>query len=314
MILNSDIAQNYNFINYISGLGVFDGALCKMINLIISILCSVSVGVLFKYIKARTSVNILLITINYLCAVIATYISFRPEINISSIAYDHYTILLSVLLPSVFILLSLSIHYSGIIRTDIAQRISLVIPIACSYWIFNESISWFRWVGLATGFISLFFILSKSQKSNGNNSIYLLFVFIGYGVIDVLFKQVALQKNIPYTTALFYIFCGSFIFSLMITAVSLFKKKLIVQKSTIFYGVLLGLFNFLNIYFYLKAHQSFAKNPTTVFATMNFGVILLATLIGAFYFKEKLSRKNILGLILAVIAILFVVISQAEQL
>jgi drug/metabolite transporter (DMT)-like permease len=73
---------------------------------------------------------------------------------------------------------------------------------------------------------------------------------------------------------------------------------------------LLGLFNFLNIWFYLKAHQSFAKNPTTVFATMNFGVILLGTLIGAVYFKEKLSKKNILGLVLAVVAIIFIVISQ----
>ncbi len=285
-----------------------------MINLIISILCSVSVGVLFKHIKAKTSVNIFLITINYLCAIIATYVCFHSEIDISHVAYNNYTILLSLLLPLVFILLSLSIHHSGIIKTDIAQRISLVIPIACSYWIFNETISNFKWIGITTGLIALLFILSKSQKSIANNSIYLLFVFFGYGIIDVLFKQVALQKSIPYITALFYIFCGSFIFSALIVVVSFFKKKLIVQKNTIFYGILLGLFNFLNIYFYLKAHQSFAKNPTTVFATMNFGVILLGTLIGTFYFKEKLSKKNILGLVLAVIAIIFVVISQFKSL
>jgi drug/metabolite transporter (DMT)-like permease len=269
----------------------------------------VSVGVLFKHIKAKTSVNILLITINYLCAVIATYICFHPEIDFNH-AFNNYSISLSVLLPLVFILLSLSIHHSGIIKTDIAQRISLVIPIACSYWIFNETITGFKWIGLITGFVSLFFILNKGQKSNANNSVYLLLVFFGYGIIDVLFKQVALQKNIPYTTALFYIFCGSFIFASIITIVSFFKKKLTIQKSMIFYGLLLGLFNFLNIYFYLKAHQSFAKHPTTVFATMNFGVILLGTLVGTFYFKEKLSKKNILGLVLAVIAIIFIVISQ----
>jgi drug/metabolite transporter (DMT)-like permease len=185
-----------------------------------------------------------------------------------------------------------------------------VIPIACSYWIFNETITGFKWIGFITGFVSLFFILNKGQKSTANNSVYLLLVFFGYGIIDVLFKQVALQKNIPYTTALFYIFCGSFIFASIITIVSFFKKKLTIQKSMIFYGLLLGLFNFLNIYFYLKAHQSFAKHPTTVFATMNFGVILLGTLVGTFYFKEKLSKKNILGLVLAVIAIIFIVISQ----
>ena len=283
-----------------------------MINLIISILCSVSVGVLFKYIKAKTSVNIFLITVNYLCAVIATYICFTPEINISQINYN-YTISLSILLPSIFILLSLSIRYSGIVKTDIAQRISLVIPIACSYWIFKETISDFKWIGLIMGFISLFFILSKSQKSIRSNSMYLLFVFLGYGIIDVLFKVVALQKSIPYTTALFYIFCGSFIFSSIITMVTVFKRKLTINGNTLFYGILLGLLNFLNVYFYLKAHQSFAKNPTTVFATMNFGVVLLGTLIGTFYFKERLSKKNIIGLLLAIIAIIFVVISQIKN-
>lgn len=281
-----------------------------MINLIFSILCSVSVGVLFKYIKAKTSVNIFLITINYLCAIVATYVCFRPEIDFIPIVYDRYTITLSVLLPSVFILLSLSIRYSGIIKTDIAQRISLVIPVACSYWLFNEVIPTMRWVGIITGFVALFFILNKGQKATGNHPVYLILVFLGYGIIDVLFKQVALQKRIPYTVALFYIFCGCFIFASLITLISFFKKKVILQKSAVFYGILLGLFNFLNIYFYLKAHQSFANNPTTVFATMNFGVILLGTLIGAIYFKEKLSGKNILGLVLAVIAIVFVVLSQ----
>ena len=284
-----------------------------MINLIISILCSVSVGVLFKYIKAKTSINIFLITINYLFAIVATYVCFRPEIYFSNTALNPYTISLSILLPLVFILLSLSIRHSGIIKTDIAQRISLVIPVACSYWIFNELIPTFRWIGIITGFIALFFILNKGKRSNGSKPVYLLFVFLGYGIIDVLFKQIALQKAIPYTVALFYIFCGCFIFASLMTLASFIKKKLSIQKSAVFYGLLLGLFNFLNIYFYLRAHQSFAKNPTTVFATMNFGVILLGTLIGAFYFREKLSRKNIAGLILAVIAIILVVLSQMAK-
>jgi len=240
-------------------------------------------------------------------------VCFRPEIDFIPIVYDRYTITLSVLLPSVFILLSLSIRYSGIIKTDIAQRISLVIPVACSYWIFNELIPTFRWIGIITGFIALFFILNKGKRSNGSKPVYLLFVFLGYGIIDVLFKQIALQKAIPYTVALFYIFCGCFIFASLMTLASFIKKKLSIQKSAVFYGLLLGLFNFLNIYFYLRAHQSFAKNPTTVFATMNFGVILLGTLIGAFYFREKLSRKNIAGLILAVIAIILVVLSQMAK-
>jgi hypothetical protein len=43
-------------------------------------------------------------------------------------------------------------------------------------------------------------------------------------------------------------------------------------------GGLVGAFNFGNILFYLKAHQAFADNPSTVFAAMNMGVIILGSL------------------------------------
>jgi drug/metabolite transporter (DMT)-like permease len=283
-----------------------------MVYLFISILFSVSVGILFKLIKARTTINIFLIAVNYLCAIAATWIFFRPQIQLRAIPFNIYNVSLSILLPLVFILLSLSIRYSGIIKTDIAQRISLVIPIACSYWVFNETIPLLRWLGIVIGFIAMFFILNKAQRSHEKNAVFLLLVFLGYGIIDVLFKMVALQKSIPYTTALFYIFCGSFVVAAAITLLSFIKNKIVITTGTFFYGLLLGLFNFLNIYFYLKAHQYFSENPTTVFATMNFGVILLGTLAGAIYFKEKLSFKNILGLIMAVIAILLVVVSQLD--
>jgi hypothetical protein len=48
---------------------------------------------------------------------------------------------------------------------------------------------------------------------------------------------------------------------------------------------LVGAFNFGNILFYLKAHQAFADNPSTVFAAMN-----MVLLFWEFYrnrFKEK---------------------------
>ncbi|MFT5253564.1 MAG: drug/metabolite transporter (DMT)-like permease, partial [Flavobacteriales bacterium] len=69
-------------------------------------------------------------------------------------------------------------------------------------------------------------------------------------------------------------------------------------------------FNFSNILFYLKAHQAFAKNPSTVFAAMNMGVIIIGSLVGVLVFKEKLNTKNYVGLLIALIAIVLITISQ----
>lgn len=56
-------------------------------------------------------------------------------------------------------------------------------------------------------------------------------------------------------------------------------------------GIILGVLNFFNILFYIKAHQSFGQNPTLVFAGMNIGVICLGT-ITAHFFKEKSAKST----------------------
>jgi threonine/homoserine efflux transporter RhtA len=72
----------------------------------------------------------------------------------------------------------------------------------------------------------------------------------------------------------------------------------------------LGVANFGNILFYLKAHQALSNNPSTVFSAMNIGVIAVGTLVGLVVFKEKLSLLNKAGIVIAVVAI--IVISYAK--
>jgi drug/metabolite transporter (DMT)-like permease len=97
---------------------------------------------------------------------------------------------------------------------------------------------------------------------------------------------------------------------LVVISVEIRYKKRKLKYQSILFGALVGLFNFGNILFYLKAHQSFAENPSTVFAGMNMGVIIIGSLTGIFVFKEKLSKMNFTGLFLALIAIVLIVMSQ----
>lgn len=284
-----------------------------MLYLLISILCSVSVGVFFKLLKKKSSVTVFLLVINYLIASLATYVLFQPQFDFSKLNWN-YIIPLSLLLPTVFWILTIAINQSGIVKTDIAQRISLVIPILCSYWLFKEEISNFKLTGLIIGLIAVVFILQKNSriKTSGTFSFYLLLTFLGYGIIDVLFKQIALHSQIPYTTSLFFIFIGALIVTTIYLCINQKAFKTITIRHFI-NGIILGILNFSNIYFYLKAHQYFKENPTTVFASMNFGVIILGTLIGIVFFKEKLTKVNIIGLILALIAVAFIVIAQTKS-
>ncbi len=284
-----------------------------MLFLILSILCSVIVGVIFKISRKYNANPSQIISFNYIAAITLCYITFSPDLNTldDKAPLEIYTAV-GILLPILFLFLALSIKYMGIAKTDAAQRLSLFIPILAAWLLFNEGFNTYKVIGVLVGFVALLFILKKPSDNAENKWIYPAAVLLGFGVIDILFKKIALYTVAPYTTSLFFVFLIAFAVSVAIVLYKLFIAKESFSVKSISFGILVGVFNFGNILFYLKAHKAFAENPSTVFAGMNMGVIILGTIIGAFFFKEKLSKINILGLILALIAVVFIVFSQLQ--
>ncbi|MHC0443280.1 EamA family transporter [Flavobacterium sp. 3-210] len=282
-----------------------------MLFLILSILCSVTVGIIFKITRKYNANAIQIITFNYVTALLLCYFTFNP--NITEVHTDapwNIYVAVGVLLPIVFLFLFSSIKHMGIVKTDAAQRLSLFIPIIAAWLIFKEEFNSYKVIGLIIGFVALLFILKKQSGNNENKWIYPAAVFLGFGIIDILFKQIALYTALPYTTSLFMVFDIALAVSLLIVIYDVVLKKEKIQAKNILFGALVGIFNFGNILFYLKAHKAFAENPSTVFAGMNMGVIVLGSLVGLLFFKEKLSKINFIGIFLALIAIIFIVFSQ----
>lgn len=284
-----------------------------MVYLVFSIICSVTVGVLFKLAR-RYQINLAqAITWNYLFAILLSLICFKPDFsslttaNISSV---HWA--LGILMPFIFIFLGLSVRNAGLARTDIAQRLSLFISLSAAYFLFNEDFDRYKEVGIVFGFAAIIFTMyRKSDRVSSKRSwFYLLLVFIGFGTVDVLFKMVSQITVVPYTTSLFVIYCIAFVLSMLYLLYLVWRKKTKLQLVHFFCGCILGIFNFGNILFYLRAHKEMANNPSTVFAAMNMGVIIAGTLIGIFVFREKLSRWNYIGLALALVSIILITLSK----
>lgn len=284
-----------------------------MIFLIFSIICSVTVGVLFKFAK-RYQINIMqAVTWNYLFAICLSVFFFKPEfssITIQSISPIY--IALGILLPIIFLFQGLAVKNAGLAKTDIAQRLSLFISIAAAYFLFNDNFDQLKYGGVIFAFLAIILTLyRKGTHSSAKNSwLYLLLVFVGFGIIDVLFKFVSQITIVPYTTSLFVIFCISFVLSICYILYLAITKKTKLQLINFVCGCILGLFNFGNILFYLKAHRAMSENPSTVFAAMNVGVIILGSIIGIVVFKEKLSKYNYIGLLFALVAIIFITLSK----
>ena len=283
-----------------------------MLYLLLSIICSVTVGAIFKVSRKFGTIATQIIFYNYCIAIMLCYYFFKPDVTSFAIM-GHWDLFapLSLLLPTVFVLLALSIKHMGIVKTDAAQRLSLFIPILAAWFIFGEEFNVLKLAGLAVAFPAILLLLAYRKDENHEKQwIYPALVLLGFGVIDILFKRVALLPDAAFTTSLFFVFCGALAITALICLYEILSAKKAISLMSIAFGTLVGIFNFGNILFYLKAHKEFSHNPSTVFAAMNMGVIVLGSLVGILIFKEKLNGKNYLGIALALIAIVLITLSQ----
>lgn len=280
-----------------------------MMYLMIAVLCSVAVSVLLKVLRQKNIDIRQTIVAGYPVAFLLTWFLLKPDVNMMSSLGGAWVIIiaLGVLLPAVFIILGRAIESVGMVATDAAQRLSLIIPIVAAFLLFGEVLTGTRIFGLALGFLALGALIYRPQQGQVSKQVkytplWLFGVWAGYGIIDILFKQVAKQGSaFPLTLFVTFGLAGLLLFIyLLITRVRWQGKALAA-------GLLLGALNMGNIYAYVRAHQVLSESPSIVFTGMNVGVIAVATLIGVGVFKEQLNRVNIVGVLLAIccVAVLF---------
>ena len=275
--------------------------------LLLSIGCSVAVSVLLKLARSRRFDLGQAIAVNYVAATMLTLGLLQPQPQTLLNTPHAWGLLgaLGLLLPTVFLVMAMAVRHAGIVLSDAAQRLSLLVPLLAAFLIFNEVLTTQKLLGMALAFAALVCLLIKKKNFNSNQPhafltpLTLIGVWLGYGVIDILFKQLA-RTGSQFATSLL----GAFVLAGGFMLVVLLFKKTPWSARNVIAGSLLGVLNFGNIYFYIRAHQLFPENPSLVFAAMNIGVICTGTLIGAVIFRERLGKVNVIGIALAIAAML----------
>ena len=297
-----------------------------MHTLAISIAFSVSVSIFLKLARRfRIQVD-QAIAVNYLVAAFLCLWLFHPPLAaLRSMTVPVWVILglLGVLMPAVFLIMAAAVRQAGIVLSDTAQRLSLILPILAAFLLFHEVLSGRKALGIALALAALGCLIAGPRKrtpaigarpdarqasaARPNAAapgrlawVTLLGVWVGYGAIDILFKQMA-RLGAGFTSSLLLVFILA---AVLIFCWLAFFRRTAWDARSLGSGLLLGAMNFGNIYFYIRAHQTFPDNPTLVFAAMNIGVISIGTLVGAGAFRERISWLQATGIALALIAIL----------
>jgi drug/metabolite transporter (DMT)-like permease len=278
-----------------------------MIFVLLAATCSVLVSVLLKLAR-RYEIDVpQAITWNYFAASILCWFLLNPQLASLTQPGAPWAVLLglAVALPTLFLVLATSVKRAGIVLTDIAQRMSLLLSLMAAFLFFGESAGTQKIIGLILGLVAVAGILIRPGRSLGDADPrawpMLLTVWVGLALIDVMLKYIA--AGTPFALSLQLSFSLAFVGMLLWQCLRVFRRQTRLSLHNCGAGVLLGILNFANILFYVKAHKALSTQPAVVFATMNIGVVVLGTLVGVLIFRERLARLNYLAIGLAVGAI-----------
>lgn len=274
--------------------------------LFLSVLFSVAVSVLLKLAPRHRVDTAQMVTWNYLIAAILCAWVLAPPLEVLRRPEAPWPalLLLGTVLPGGFLVLAASVRQAGIVRSDIAQRLSLLVSLAAAFLWFGEAATPWKLGGLVLGLAAIVCLLWRAPREGDTRAGWALPLAVSavFASVDILLKIVA-RAGTPFAASLLAAFALAFVLMLAMQGVRSARGRTRFSWRDAGAGTLLGLLNFGNIVFYVRAHQTLADSPAVVFAGMNIGVVLLGTLVGALAFGEPLRRINRIAVPMAVAAI-----------
>lgn len=283
-----------------------------MIYLALSVLFSTGIFVIFKYFGIFKIDVLKAIFINYLVAFTMGFSLSEKRVSISEVGNEPWffgALILGVLFIVIFFIMAMTSQRNGVSVASVAGKMSVVIPIFFGIFLYQESLTVLKILGIVIALVAVYLSSIKKEKVKTKGGIlFPLFLFLGSGAIDTSLKYIENNFVLAQDISLFSgsIFAFAAFFGCIIILMKYFKKPEPFGVRNIVAGVVLGVPNYFSIIFLIKALQVKDFESSTLFTINNVGIVILSTIIGILLFKEHFSLKNKIGVALAVIGIVMV--------
>jgi len=241
------------------------------------------------------------------------YFSSWGPYPVNSFVYHPWFLMASITGASfilTFYVFAVSTQKVGVAMTVVSGKMSIVLSVAVGFLLLAEPYSFLKIVGIIAALIAFFLTnLGRSEGHLNLKYIYLpVLIFIGTGVNDSLMKlsgvYYADRDAIQYLTVTFL---TAFVIGLLILMYQFNRNLLKISWKDILAGMLLSIFNWYSTYFFIKGLYII---PISVFVPVfNASLVFIAAVSGFFFFGEKLSVLNRIGIVLAVLAIAAIALS-----
>jgi drug/metabolite transporter (DMT)-like permease len=283
--------------------------------LLLSILFSTGLIVIFKYFGIFKIDVLKAICVNYIVACSMGLLLAKRKIPISEIYLEPWfgsALVLGALFVSIFFVMAMTAQKNGVSVTSIAGKMSVVIPVLFGIFLYNESVTFLKVIGILIALIAVYLSSVKEGISEKKGTLlFPVLLFLGSGAIDTLLKYIQVNfvadEDIPLFSAGLFGIAG--IFGFTILAIRTIKKREAFGFKNMLAGIVLGVPNYYSIFFIIKALQNKNFESSTLFTINNVAIVILSTLVGLLLFKEKFSTKNKIGVALAILGIVLVTIA-----
>lgn len=201
--------------------------------------------------------------------------------------------------------------------TVIINNFSMLLPIGVSYYMFNEPLGFMKIIGILLALVSLVLVTAKGKNETiskkSDNILWLIFmvlVFLSNGFISI--NQKIYSKTVP-KLQVFAFVAIAYISATIISAVILIVMRLLNNQkisklnskmliSGASAGVIIGVFQCLNTY------AASIIDGAVLYSSYNCATSILSAAVGRVLFKERLSQKQFIGVIIGILSIMFLCI------
>lgn len=285
-----------------------------MIYLLLSVLSSTIIFVVFRLYKKYDVNTLQAIIVNYFVACTVGFFGYIDGSDFTHVPKESWfpgALMLGFLFIAVFNLAAITTQKSGLSVVAVATKMSVAIPVLCGIFLYNESTGILKILGILLALAAVYLTSIKSKEGisiKSKNLIFPLLVFLGSGIIDTSLKYLETTYVSKTDVGLFSssIFATAGTIGIIILIVQAFMGKLKITGKNILGGIALGIPNYYSIYFLVMALRSEGFDSSTIFTMNHVAIVTFSTLVGIVLFKEKLIRKNWIGLGLAILSIILV--------
>jgi drug/metabolite transporter (DMT)-like permease len=280
-----------------------------MMFLILSITLSVLTVCFFKLFERYNVHTLQAIVFNYItCIVVGNLDSADPVIihPFWNEAWFPYAAFLGFVFISVFYSIGIVSQKMGVSTSMVAAKLSVVIPVTVAFVLHGETPTMAKVAGILLSLVAVYLISVKEEQTERSSAKWLwilpLYVFIGSGAIDSMLKYMQ-HRFIPPSNAgdmISTVFLSACILGLLVL---LFKRERIEPKSML-WGIGLGIPNYYCMYFLVKTLEQF--EASFIFPVNNIAIVVCSTIVSIRFFQERLSVRNKIGFVLAIVSILII--------